>query len=162
MRSALPGIPPALLTASCAAAPPDDIAAAVIALERSALDRWGQGDPGGYLELYAPEVTYFDPVQPARVDGRDAMTALYAPFAGTIRVDRYDMIAPAVQRHGEVAVLTFNLVSYQTGPDGREAAVARWNATAVYRRLDGAWRSIHVHWSFIQPELKAPVSEAAS
>lgn len=139
-----------------------DTDAIIIALERAALDRWGQGDPGGYLELYAADVTYFDPVQPARVDGRDAMTALYAPFVGQIRVDRYDLIAPMVQRHGEVAVLTFNLVSYQTAPDGREAAVARWNATAVYRRDGGAWRSIHAHWSFIQPELKAPVSEAAS
>ena len=142
--------------------PADKDAAALIALERVALDRWGQGDPGGYLELYAPEVTYFDPVQPARVDGLDAMIALYAPFAGQIRVDRYDMIAPKVQRHGEVAVLTFNLVSYQTRPDGVEAAVARWNATAVYRATNGTWRSIHVHWSFIQPELQTPVSEAAS
>ena len=140
----------------------DNDAAAIIALERGALDRWGQGDPGGYLELYAPEVTYFDPVQPARVDGLDAMTALYAPLAGAIRVDRYDMIAPAVQRHGEVAVLTFNLLSYQTQADGREAVVARWNATAVYHAANGTWRSIHVHWSFIQPELKAAVSEAAS
>jgi ketosteroid isomerase-like protein len=140
----------------------DSDAAAVIALERIALDRWGQGDPGGYLELYAPEVTYFDPGQAARIDGLDAMTALYAPFAGQIRVDRYDMIAPKVQRHGEVAVLTFNLVSYQTRPEGGEAVVARWNATAVYRAVNGTWRSIHVHWSFIQPELKAPVSEAAS
>jgi len=139
----------------------DKDAATVIALERGALDRWGQGDPGGYLELYAPEVTYFDPVQPARVDGLDAMTALYAPLAGQIRVDRYDMIAPTVQRHGEVALLTFNLVSYQKAHDGTEAAVARWNATAVYRLLGDTWRIIHAHWSFIQPELKAPVSEAA-
>jgi ketosteroid isomerase-like protein len=140
----------------------DSDAAAIIALERGALDRWGRGDPGGYLELYAPEVTYFDPVQPSRVDGLAAMAALYAPFAGKIRVDRYDMIAPSVQRHGEVAVLTFNLVSYQTRADGSEAVAARWNATAVYRVANGTWRSIHAHWSFIQPELKAPVSEAAS
>lgn len=32
----------------------------VIALERAALDRWGKGDPKGFLEIYAPEVTYFD------------------------------------------------------------------------------------------------------
>ena len=140
----------------------DDDAATIIALERGALDRWGLGDPGGYLELYAPEVTYFDPLQPARIDGRDAMAALYAPFAGQIRVDRYDMIAPKVQRHGEVAVLTFNLLSYQRQSDGREAVVARWNATAVYFAINGTWRSIHAHWSFIQPDLKTPVSEAAS
>ena len=141
---------------------PADVTACVIALERGALDRWGKGDPRGYLEIYAPEVTYFDPLQSARVDGLDEMTALYAPFTGKIRVDRYDMIGPKVQRHGEVAVLTFNLHSYRTQPDGSDAVVARWNATAVYRAVGRTWRSIHVHWSFIQPELKAPVSEEAS
>ena len=140
----------------------EDVAATVIDLERGALDRWGNGDPQGYIEIYAPELTYFDPVQEQRVDGLDAMKAMLAPLAGKIRVDRYDLIDPKVQRHGEVAVLTFNLLSYRTQPDGKDAVVARWNATAVYRAMDGTWKSIHVHWSFIKPELKAPVSEEAS
>lgn len=39
----------------------------IIALERAALDRWGKGDPKGFLETYAPDVTYFDPgVHPAQ------------------------------------------------------------------------------------------------
>src|SRR5215813_8519984 len=33
----------------------------ILMLERSALDRWGNGDPGGFLELYADDITYFDP-----------------------------------------------------------------------------------------------------
>ena len=32
----------------------------IIATERAALDRWGRGDPQGFLEIMAPEVTYFD------------------------------------------------------------------------------------------------------
>ena len=39
----------------------------IVAMERAALDRWGAGDPQGYLEIMAPGVTYFDPVQPRRV-----------------------------------------------------------------------------------------------
>jgi hypothetical protein len=42
-------------------------------LERGALNRWGQGDPTGILELYAPDITYFDPLTAARIDGYDAM-----------------------------------------------------------------------------------------
>lgn len=38
----------------------------VLALERAALDRWGRGDPGGCLEICAPDVTYFDPAVPKR------------------------------------------------------------------------------------------------
>jgi len=41
----------------------------IIALERSALDRWGKDDPQGFLETYAPDVTYFDPGSERRVDG---------------------------------------------------------------------------------------------
>src|SRR6266567_2210218 len=52
----------------------------IIALERGALDRWGKGDPQGYLELYAPDITYFDPTQERRVDGAAAMQTLYGPI----------------------------------------------------------------------------------
>jgi hypothetical protein len=31
----------------------------LLALERAALDRWGNGDPS---ELYATDITYFDPL----------------------------------------------------------------------------------------------------
>src|SRR5436309_16130068 len=43
----------------------------VIAVERAALDRWGRGDPQGFLDTYASEVTYFDPGQDRRVDSLD-------------------------------------------------------------------------------------------
>jgi hypothetical protein len=45
----------------------------ILMLERSALDRWGKGDPGGFLELYAADITYFDPLSAARIDGHQAM-----------------------------------------------------------------------------------------
>jgi len=45
----------------------------LVALERSALDRWIKLDPQGYLDIQAPEVTYFDPFTERRVDGLDAM-----------------------------------------------------------------------------------------
>ena len=45
----------------------------LIALECSALDRWIRLDPQGYLDIFASEVTYFDPFTETRVDGLDAM-----------------------------------------------------------------------------------------
>jgi hypothetical protein len=66
----------------------------VIALERSALDRWGRGDVGGFLSLYADEITYFDPMTDRRVDGLPAMRAWYEPFAGKFTIDRYEMVDP--------------------------------------------------------------------
>src|SRR4029453_17287484 len=61
----------------------------VMALERSALDRWGRGDVAGFLSLYADGSPSFDPFQDRRIDGLAAMRAAYEPFAGKIKVDRY-------------------------------------------------------------------------
>jgi ketosteroid isomerase-like protein len=137
-----------------------DVAAEVIALERAALDRWGAGDPAGYVELFADDITYFDPIQERRLDGRAAMVALMASITGKIRVDRYDMLHPVVQQQGDVALLSFNLVSYRTD-DGRERAISSWNSTEAYRRTPQGWRIFHSHWSYIRPDLKAPLSEEA-
>ena len=52
----------------------------LVALERSALDRWIKLDPQGYLDLQAPEVTYFDPFTERRVDGLDATQVRLAPM----------------------------------------------------------------------------------
>ena len=131
----------------------------IIAMERAALDRWGAGDPRGYLEIMAPDVTYFDPIQERRVDGLPAMTAMLMSWAGKIQVDRYDMVAPLVQQHGDAALLTFNLVSYRKRPDGTEYAIANWNSSELYARVDGAWRIVHSHWSYVMPDLVQPITE---
>jgi len=131
----------------------------LVALERSALDRWIKLDPQGYLDLQAPEVTYFDPFTERRVDGLDAMRVRLAPMKKMkppFTDPRYDMIDPKVQRHGDVALLTFNLVNYGKLPDAPERVLARWNSTEVYSRIGGTWKIIHSHWSYIQPELKQP------
>jgi uncharacterized protein (TIGR02246 family) len=135
----------------------DSVLAELVSLERSALDRWNKMDPSGYMDLYTPEATYFDPATERRVIGLEALRALFAPrknlklpYAST----RYEMIEPTVQLHGDVAVLTFNLVNYGTLANQPERVVVRWNSTEVYTRVDGRWRLIHSHWSFIKPELR--------
>src|SRR6476659_10489622 len=96
----------------------------IIALERGALDRWGRGDPQGYLALYAREVTYFAPMREKRIDGLDAMQQALEPIKGLVKVDRYEMIDPEVYRAGDSAILTYNLVSHGRSPSG-EATVVR-------------------------------------
>jgi ketosteroid isomerase-like protein len=93
---------------------------AIIALERTALERWGEGNPDGFLSTYADEVTYFDPTQERRVNGRAAMASLLAQIRGKIRIDRFEMVNTKVQRHGDIAVLTYNLVDYARQLDGTE------------------------------------------
>jgi ketosteroid isomerase-like protein len=118
-----------------------DIASTIIALERAALDRWGKGDPSGFLEICAPDVVYFDPYIPKRIDGLDALTRYYESIRGQVQVDRFELLNPIVQQNRDVAVLTFNYVSY-TG-----SSESRWNCTEVYRQDSGVWRIIQTHWS---------------
>lgn len=128
----------------------------LVARERAALDRWVTGDPDGYLEIMAPEVTYFDPHQAKRTDGLNAMVALLGPIRNVtlpFTEPRYEMIDPTVQRYGDVALLTFNLVNYGKVSGQPETILARWNSTEVYRRIDGQWKIVHSHWSFTKPEL---------
>jgi Calcium/calmodulin dependent protein kinase II association domain len=120
----------------------DDIAKHIVALERAALDRWGKGDPGGYLEINAVEVTYFDPFQETRLNGLTALCALYEQIRGKIRIDRDEMIDPRVQVIGGAAVLTFQFISQ--GSEG----LSRWNCTEVYQQFDDDWKIVHSHWSF--------------
>jgi ketosteroid isomerase-like protein len=122
----------------------------VIAAERAALDRWGRGEPQGFLDVYAPEITYFDPMQERRLDGIDAMKKLLLPLTGKIKVDRYEMIGTKVQQYGDVAVLSYNLNSHVTAPDGKPRVV-QWNSSVVYVLQDRHWRSVHSHWSYVRP-----------
>ncbi len=118
--------------------------AAIIALERAALDRWGKGDPSGFIEISAPEVVYFDPFLERRLDGLEALTRYYEAARGKVQIDRYELINPKVQLYGDMAVLTFNYVSYSG------QVQSRWNCTEVYYRRDGRWRIIQTHWSLTE------------
>ena len=122
------------------------IKAAVIALEKQALERWNDGDPDGFIELSADDVVYMDPAFEHKLEGKKALETYYDQVRGKIKIDRYEMLDPVVQVSPGIAVLTYNYEAY------RDGCVFRMNCTEVYR-LDssGPWRIIHTHWSFFQP-----------
>jgi hypothetical protein len=126
---------------------PTNNAADIIAMERAALDRWGKGDPSGFLEIWALDVVYCDPFLEARLDGRDALASHYEPLRGKLFMSRYEMDNAKVQFAGDAAVLTFNFVSYGGSDDA-----FRWNCTEVYRRSGSKWEIIQTHWAFTRGE----------
>ena len=122
---------------------PIDATHEVIELECAALVRWGMGDPGAFLALYAPDVVYFDPGLERRIDGLQAMTEYYEAIRGKVHFDRFELINPRVQVIGDAVVLTFNYASY-----AGQAPPSLWNCTEVYRRAGGRWQIIQSHWSY--------------
>jgi hypothetical protein len=119
----------------------------IIGMEKAALDRWCKGDPSGFLEISAPEVTYFDPFVARRIDSLSALTEYYEGLRGKINVERYELNNPLVVVHEDVAILTVNYVSFR----GNEAS--HWNCTEVYKKILEDWRIIQTHWSLTTPEL---------
>jgi len=123
----------------------EDVAATVIGLERACLDRWGKGDPMGFVEAAAPQITYFDPELQRRCDGIEAFTARMASVKGKVRMDGYELLNPTVEVAGDIAVLSFNYTSW--GVTDGKAWRSNWNSTEVYRRLATGWKIVHSHWS---------------
>lgn len=122
------------------------ITAEIIAMEKAALEEWNKGNPDAYLDIYAHDVTYFDPYLEKRIDGFDEIKRFYDSLKGQGSVSKYDMLRPSVQLFENTAILTYNLISYagdKTYP---------WNCTEVYRlEPDNKWKIAHVHWSYIRP-----------
>lgn len=118
-------------------------AAEIVAMEARALERWCNGDPGGFLEISADEVRYFDPFLDKRLDGKAALKDYYDGLAGKIFADSFELIDPVVHLVGDAAVLSFNFVSR-----GRDGAESRWNCSEVYVLQVEGWRIVQTHWSF--------------
>lgn len=135
----------AILGLACSQAGPDDDESRIVAIERAALERWGQGDPSGFLEICDEDVVYFDPGLEHRIDGLQALSRYYETLRGQVRIDRFELVDPKVQLGGELAVLTFNYRSWSG------AVQSRWNCTEVFRRRDNGWRLIQTHWSLTGP-----------
>ena len=129
----------------------DPVARELVAMEHAALARWCAGDPSGFLEICAPDVVYFDPFVSRRLDGFAALTAHYEALRGKISASRFEILNPHVQRSGELAVLTFNFVSFGGNENG-----LRWNCTEVFRRDPAGFRLIQTHWSFTDSRPNAP------
>jgi uncharacterized protein (TIGR02246 family) len=122
----------------------DKTAVEILAMEKAALTRWGNGDPSGFLEIYAQDVVYFNPYLTSRLDGLEAITADYEALRCKIYFDSFELLNPLVQFVENMAVLTFNYVSYTDGQ------ADRWNCTEVYRKTKGTWRIIQTHWSYTE------------
>ncbi len=72
---------------------------AIVAQERRALEQWAKGNPLGYLDVDAEDVTYFDDIGThSRVDGIGAMRTYLNSLKGKIPPHRYEILVPNVRR----------------------------------------------------------------
>lgn len=124
----------------------EDVKAAIIALEKQALELWNSGDPDGFIELSSDDVVYVDPAFEHKIEGKKALEEYYNTIRGKVKIDLYRMIDPVVRLSSDMAVLMYD---YEAHRDGQ---IFKMHCTEVYQSdsSDG-WKIIHTHWSFVMP-----------
>ncbi len=125
----------------------ENVEQTIIALERKGLDQWSKGNPAGFLEIFADDMTYFDDIAAStRIDGLEEMQNYVATtLEGNIPPHKYELLDTKVQVYGDIAILTLQYHSNVLGPNGEKAPP--WKATSVYRWNEGKWLVVHAHWS---------------
>ena len=123
------------------------LAEQIIGLEKSALDKWFNGDTSGYEQLWSKRsFTYFDAVVTERVDDHATIAEFLETIKGKLFADSYDFRSPRVQIGQDMAALTFQVFAKTNLID------MEYNCIEVYQKeADEEWRVIHSTWSFIRP-----------
>jgi uncharacterized protein (TIGR02246 family) len=129
----------------------------ILALEKRAMERWRQGDPWGWIEISAEDVTYVDPGLVKPIVGLEEYKAYLKQLEGKIRYQGSEFIDPKVVVVGDATVLTYNYRSTATMPEASGTSQTLWNATEVYFRRDGEWKIVHTHWSYVKHQLPESV-----
>ena len=131
------------------AEPPAGTVAEIMRLETGAMERWRKGDPGGFLALSAPDVTYFDTGTPGRLNGYQELKKEYDKLVGKIHYDVMEFVNPRFQIFEDTAVLFYQFFSTTLNTDGTIKSRTPWNCTEVFAKIDGRWKIVHTHWSYI-------------
>ncbi|MEU5087643.1 nuclear transport factor 2 family protein [Streptomyces sp. NPDC021356] len=130
----------------------EEISKTVIELEKSFNERWSVGDNRGYLDAFAEEVSYFDPILKNILVGRDKVIAWIDSIYSNPNIVRNEYVNPQVHvsDSGDLAVLAYNLNTFVLDENGKEEQLRAWNATHGYELIDGRWRIVHSNWAFAQ------------
>lgn len=111
-----------------------------------AIERWRQGDPMGYAELFSDQATYFGPLSNGPIIGREALREHFQPIVGLIQVPKMDHSNQQLQIIGECRILCCNWVEF----DDQGEAINTWSSSEVWAHIDGRWQIMHAHWSLVE------------
>ena len=140
----------------------------ILAQEKAAMERWRHGNPMEWAAISADEVTYIEPDLTQHIRGLEAYRHYLSSLVGKVRYDESDVISPRVAVYGDVAVLAYNCVSTVREPGSEVVRRTPWNSTEVYASIEGRWRIIHTHRSYVRArppdslEVRSPARPAAT
>ena len=121
----------------------DEAIAAIMEKIEKANDAWSNGDPMGFLENAAQDITWMDDLMaPTPVNGYEALEAYLANFKGMIPAHEMQLSDFLFQFYDDIVIVTYH---YQGELDGN--LLPKWKVTSVFRYADGNWLSVHENWT---------------
>lgn len=123
------------------------LAAKIIAMEKSALDKYFKGDMSGFLDLWSKtNFTYFDANTVKRTDTYEEIAEFLNQYiAGKMFAESYDFVAPRVQCGKDMAVLTYQLHA------DTSLIEMHYNVIEIFQKEGDDWKVIHSTWDLITP-----------
>lgn len=119
----------------------------LIGLEKSALDKFFNGDMSGYRALWSKQsFTYFDAVVTQRIEDFASMEGFLDRLEGNLHAEYFRFVSPRVQFGQDMAILTYQLFARTNFND------IEYNCIEVFQQeTSGEWHVVHSTWSFIRP-----------
>ena len=124
------------------------------------MERWRQGDPMGWAEISAEDVTYIDPGLTKPIIGLEEYKAYLKQIEGKVYYQGSEFIDPKVVIFGDVAVLTYNYRSTITTPEGSRIDQTLWNTTEVYFQAE--WTVENCSYPLVIRQPRAPREPGSS
>ncbi len=114
-------------------------------------ERWASGDPMGFVDCAAEDITWMDDLMaPVPIKGKEALTGYLEGFKEQIPPHKKELLNMEFQNYGDIVIVTYHYQGYFD-----EVAGDPWKVTSVYRYADGDWLSVHENWT----EVEKPVEE---
>jgi len=119
--------------------------AAIKAKIEMANNKWAKGDPMGFAEMAAEDITWLDDLAAqSPVHGIDSLSAYLKNFEGKIPPHEHELSDMKFQLYDDIVIVTYR---YKGTSDGKPANP--WKVTSVFKYSDGDWHSVHENWSVI-------------
>jgi hypothetical protein len=150
----------ALFLVSCTSEPPamesslpSEEEAIEVVMEKieMAAEKWSTGDPMGYVEVAAPDITWSDDLAaPVPISTKEALKVYLEGFRGQIPPHKFELSEFTYQFYEDIIIVTYH---YQGTFD--EVKAPPWKVTSVYRFENGDWLSVHENWTNVKTEEQA-------
>ena len=131
----------------------EDAKEAIVKNIEMAAEKWSNGDPMGYVEVAANDITWSDDLAaPIPVSTKEALTEYLGTFKGKVPPHEYELSNFTFQFYEDIVIVTYH---YQGTLE--EVQMPPWKVTSVYRYAEDNWLSVHENWTKV--EIKEETAE---